>query len=873
MKPSLQTVPRDRPFEQAQHPALSVPWPGLTDAEAAERLARDGFNELPSAQPRSLWSIALEVLREPMLLLLLGTGGVYLLLGDPKEAAVLLIAILVIIGITLYQERKTERALHALRDLSSPRALVVRQGMRKRIPGREVVAGDIFVISEGDRVPADGVVLQCRNVQVDESLLTGESVPVPKIAGSAALGRGHPGGDNTPYVFSGTLVVKGQGIALVRATGARTELGRIGTSLASVTQEATQLQAETGKLVRVFAIVGVILCAAVALIFGYLHSDWLRGILAGLTLAISMVPEEFPVVLTVFLAMGAWRIARQRVLTRRLPAIETLGAATVLCVDKTGTLTMNRMSVQMFYAAGQWWKISDTRGRIPDLFHEAIEYSILASSRDPFDPMEKAFNDMGRDCPELKEHLHPDWGLAREYALSPQLLAMSRAWKVPGGSSYCVAAKGAPEAIALLCRLSSAEIAELHLAITKMAEQGLRVLGIAKAAVRKSLPEEQTAIPFKFAGLVGLADPVRPSVPEALKECYRAGIRVVMITGDYAVTAQSIARQIGLERPDRVLTGTKIEELSDAELRQRIRTVNIFARVIPEQKLRLVNALKAEGEVVAMTGDGVNDAPALKAANIGIAMGSRGTDVAREAAALVLLDDDFASIVTAVRLGRRIYGNLKKATSFVLAVHVPIAGVTLVPLLCGWPLLLLPVHVVFLELIIDPACSIAFEAEPEDANAMNRPPRNHGERLFEARRVLSSLLQGFAVFLSTFIAYGAFIKLGYSQPEARAAGFCALVIGNLAMIFANLSWNRSIRKSIHSINIALWMIVTGAALSLGLVLFVPALRGIFHFSALALKEVLIAVLAGISGVLCFEGVKRVAGHRRSQSVRAGGQHD
>jgi P-type Ca2+ transporter type 2C len=867
MKTSLQSVPQE-PSQEAQRPTATGSWRGLTDAEAAQRLMRDGLNELPSAHARSLWRIALEVLREPMLLLLMGTGGVYLLLGDPREAVILLAAIFVIIGITLYQERRTERALHALRDLSSPRALVIRQDIRKRIPGREVVTGDLVVISEGDRVPADGVVLQSRNVQIDESLLTGESVPVPKMASTAEIGLGRPGGDNTPFVFSGTLVVKGQGIAQVHATGPHTELGRIGASLVNVEPEATQLQTETDKLVRVFAVLGTILCVAVALIFGFLHANWLEGVLAGLTLAIAMVPEEFPVVLTVFLAMGAWRIARQRVLTRRMPAIETLGAATVLCVDKTGTLTMNRMSVQMFYTSGQLWKVSETRGHIPDQFHEAVEYSILASSRDPFDPMEKAFNDMGRDYPELKEHLHPDWSLAREYALSPQLLAMSRAWSVPGDSAYCVAAKGAPEAIAVLCRFSSPQTVELKLAIAKMAEQGLRVLGIAKATIQGSLPEEQTAIPFKFVGLVGLADPVRPAVPEAVKQCYRAGIRVVMITGDYAVTAQSIASQIGLKHSDLVLTGTELNLLDNAELRQRVRTVNIFARVVPEQKLRLVNALKAEGGIVAMTGDGVNDAPALKTANIGIAMGGRGTDVAREAAALVLLDDDFSSIVAAVRLGRRIYANLKKATAFVLAVHVPIGGVALVPLLFGWPLLLLPVHVVFLEFIIDPACSIAFEAEPEDPDVMDRPPRNSAERLFEVRRVLSSLGQGFAVFLSTFAVYSAFLKLGYLQPEARAAGFSTLVVGNLAMIFVNRSWSRSIRKSISSINIALWVIVTGAFLSLGLVLFVPALRGIFHFSTLAFKDVLIAVLAGISGVLCFQALRIIFGVSRLQPAGA-----
>jgi Ca2+-transporting ATPase len=379
-----------------------------------------------------------------------------------------------------------------------------------------------------------------------------------------------------------------------------------------------------------------------------------------------------------------------------------------------------------------------------------VEYSILASSRDPFDPMEKAFIDLGQNFLQSTEHLHPNWELVREYALSPALLAMSRAWNVPDTTSRCIAGKGAPEAIAQLCRLSSDEARKLTLATAQMAGRGLRVLGVAKATVQGDLPADQTMIPFQFVGLVGLADPVRPSVPEALRECYRAGIRVIMVTGDYPTTAQSIAAQIGLQRADLVITGAELEAMDDAQLRQRSRDVNIFARVIPEQKLRLVNALKSSGEVVAMTGDGVNDAPALKAADIGIAMGSRGTDVAREAAALVLLDDDFSSIVNAIRLGRRIYDNLKKATSFVFAVHVPIAGVTLVPLLLGWPLLLMPVNVVFLELIIDPACSVAFEAEPEEENVMARPPRSPDERLFERKRVLLSLLQGFGVFVTTF---------------------------------------------------------------------------------------------------------------------------
>lgn len=866
MREEIQTAKPERQFlPEAGGKAIAAPqWQGLSEDEAARRLAHEGFNELPSAQARNLWRSAIDVLREPMLLLLVGTGVVYLLLGDPAEAAVLLVAIFGIIGITLYQERKTERALHALRDLSSPRALVIREGARRRIAGREVARGDLVVIAEGDRIPADGTILECRNILVDESLLTGESVPVQKVAGTPGTEMGRPGGDNTPNAFSGTLLVKGRGIIEVRSTGRSSELGKIGASLASLRPESTQTQKETNSLVKIFAVIGVMLCGIVVLVFGYTHDNWLQGVLAGLTLAISMVPEEFPVVLTIFLAMGAWRISRQRVLTRRMPAIETLGAATVLCVDKTGTLTMNRMKVEELYSQGQSWSLRRDRDGIPEAFHETVEYSILASSRDPFDPMEKAFHDLGEESLRSTEHIHPDWTLVHEYPLSPKLMVMSRAWNMPGAASRCVAAKGAPEAIAELCRLSSDELAEVKAGTARMASEGLRVLGIAKAIVRGNLPVDQEMIPFQFVGLIGLADPVRASVPEAIRECYRAGIRVIMVTGDYPITAQSIAGQIGLRRNDLVVTGAELAEMDDTELRQRVREVNIFARVVPEQKLRLVNALKSAGEVVAMTGDGVNDAPALKAADIGVAMGNRGTDVAREAAALVLLDDDFSSIVNAIRLGRRIYDNLKKATAFVLAVHVPIAGVTLVPLLLGWPLLLIPVHVVFLELIIDPACSIAFEAEPEEANVMSRPPRDPNVRLFAGKRVVLSLLQGFTVFLAAFAVYGVFLHLGRPEAYSRGVGFSALVAGNLALIFTNRSWSRTILQTIRSTNRSMWAIVIGTIVGLALVLYVPPLRNLFHFAVPHPRDVLITVSAGFFGVLWFEALKLISNKGRLQ---------
>ena len=827
---------------------------GLTEQEAAQRLQSEGLNELPSARPRSLLRTAAEVLREPMFLLLLATGTVYVLLGDPREAVAIMLAVVVVIGITLHQERKTERALQALRDLSSPRALVIRDGKRKRIAGREVVRGDLVVLSEGDRVPADGLLLEERNLSVDESLLTGESVPVGKKANTAQGQKARPGGDDLPFVFSGTMVVRGRGIAEVRATGSQTEIGRIGKALQGLQPEDTHLQKETSRLVRIFAVAGLVLCLLVAAVYGFTHADLLRGILVGLTLAISMVPEEFPVVLTIFLALGAWRISRQRVLTRRMPAIETLGAATVLCVDKTGTLTLNRMSVQALFADGEEYRL-EPGINVTDRFHEVVEYSILASSRDPFDPMEKAFVDLGSTALSGSEHLHPDWTLEREYPLSPELLVMSRSWKAPGSAAHLIAAKGAPEAVAELCRLPRNDAEQIRSATTRMAAQGLRVLGVAKAETRGPLPASQFGLPFRFVGLVGLADPLRPSVPAAVQECYRAGVRVVMITGDYPVTAQNIAHQAGLTGDAQTITGPELEKMTQEELQSRVRDVNIFARVVPEQKLRLVQALQANGQVVAMTGDGVNDAPALKAADIGIAMGQRGTDVARESAALVLLDDDFSSIVNAIRLGRRIYDNLKKATAYVLAVHVPIAGVTLIPVLLGWPLILMPVHVLFLELIIDPTCSIAFEAEPEEDDVMKRSPRDPRERLFAAKRVGISLLQGLTVLATVLVVYVVAMRLGHDEVDCRALAFSTLIVGNLSLIFANRSWSRTIWQTLRSPNRALWWVTAAALVTLAVIIYVPPLRTVFHFSMLHPVDVMVAAAAGFAGVLWFEVMK------------------
>jgi Ca2+-transporting ATPase len=835
---------------------IAVDPQGLTSAEAAARLARDGYNELPQSDSRNFFSTLLEVLREPMFILLILSSAIYFLIGDLQEAIFLLLSLLVIVAITIYQERKTEHALEALRDLSSPRALVIRDGKRLRIPGREVVHGDVVIVIEGDRVPADAALLHCSDLSVDESLLTGESVPVRKSIWDRVLAFKRPGGDDLPFVYSGTVVVQGQGVAQVFATGHNTEIGTIGKALQKIETEQTRLHKETGSIVRIFATIGLSLCALVVILLVLTRGNWLSGLLAGITLAMALIPEEFPVVLTVFLAIGAWRISRKRVLTRRVPAIETLGSATVLCVDKTGTLTQNRMRVSRFFANGEFFDTpARNGGDLPESFHEILEFSILASAKDPFDPMERAFKELGEQYLAHTEHIHADWNLVHEYGFSRKLLAVSNVWQRDHGS-FVVAAKGAPEEIASLSRLDSAAMDALRPYVNAMASDGLRVLGVARASYDGSrLPDSPTEFAFQFLGLVALADPIRETVPASVEECYTAGIRVVMITGDYPVTAQSIARQIGLKEWEQFITGQELEMMDQAALKERVRTTNIFARVLPEQKLRIVEAFKANHEIVAMTGDGVNDAPALKAAHIGIAMGGRGTDVAREASSLVLLDDDFSSIVEAIRMGRRIFDNLRKAMAYIFAIHVPIAGMSLVPVIANWPLIFSPIHILFLELIIDPSCSIAFEAEPEEKDIMRKPPRDVDQPLLTRSTILLSLLQGISVLLILLAVYATALYRGLGEFDARTLAFTSLVIANLCLIFINRSWSQSILATLRRPNRALWTVVLSALGFLGLVLYSPFLRNLFRFSKLHPIDLFICFVAGIAGIVWFELLK------------------
>ena len=842
-------------MEQASSVELKTPR-GLSSAEARARLEREGYNELPLTRQRSTVAIAVEVAREPMFLLLIVSVAIYLGLGDLREALVLSFSLFVILGITIFQERKTERALEALRDLSSPRALVIRDGEQQRIAGREVARGDILILTEGDRVPADAVLLACNDLMVDESLLTGESVPVRKIASDGSAKATRPGGDDLPFVYSGTMLVQGRGVARALATGANTEIGKIGKALQKLEPDETFLQKRSAVMIRGFAAVGLSLCAVVIVLYGATRGNWLDGFLAGIALAMALLPEEIPVVLTVFLAIGAWRMSQRRVLTRRMPAIEALGSATVLCVDKTGTLTLNQMSVRRLFADGEFYDIENGHDLpLPRRFHELVRFAGLASETDPFDPMEKAFKVLGE---RYLDHSEKDenWTLVHEYSIRPELLALSHVWKAPERDEYVIATKGAPEAIADLCHFGAEQLADLSGRVEAMAGDGLRVLAVAKTGFAGELwPSSQHDFHFQFLGLTGLADPIRAEVPDAIKQCDRAGVNVVMITGDYPATARAIGRKIELPRDGEIMNGTDIERLSQTELRRRIGHTAIFARVLPEQKLDLVEAFKANGEIVAMTGDGVNDAPALKAAHIGIAMGGRGTDVAREAASLVILDDNFSTIVEAIRAGRRIFDNIQKALGFILSIHVPIAGLAVLPLLLDWPLVLTPVHIVFLELIIDPACSIAFEAEPAEVNVMERPPRKPNTPLFGMGQIVFSLFEGFICLLAILFVFGFSLYRGDGEATVRTLAFATLVLGMLGLIFVNRSRSHNLWRALRLPNRAVWWVVGGALSFLAAVIYIPQTREIFRFAELDWSDFMIPLGAGALIVLCLEIAK------------------
>jgi Ca2+-transporting ATPase len=835
--------------ETPRMPDTLAPTPadGLAPEEAARRLARFGPNALPAPQPRGLLRIVREVLTEPMFLLLVLAATAYVLLGDLGEGLLLGAFALLTIGLVVMQERRGERALQALQALGTPVATVLRAGEARRIPGPEVVPGDLLLVEEGERVAADGVLQACRGLSVDESLLTGESVPVSKRAArDGDPDAADPGGDDLPFLYSGTLVAAGDGRLRVTATGLASRAGQIGRSLAVIETEATRLQLNTRRLVRLFGLFAAAVSVAMLLFHGLVRGEWVDGLLGSIALAMGLLPEEFPLVLTVFFAIGAWRLAKVKVLARRSAVIETLGAATVLCVDKTGTLTENRMRIRRLDAGGEVLTVGDGAATLDDAQRALLDHAFLATRPQSFDPMDRAVGELAQAALDGRDPLNADWSLGRHYGLTPYLLAMSQAWRTTPGH-HAFASKGAPEAVADLCHLPAGEKTRWMARVAALAADGLRVLAVAAGDHRgETLPENPHDVDFRWLGLVAFEDPLRPSVPGAIAEARRAGMVVNMITGDFPATACAIARQAGIDPGAGALTGPELDALDDAALRERLGHTHVFARIRPEQKLRLVEAFKSRGDVVAMTGDGVNDAPALKAAHIGIAMGQRGSDVAREASAMVLLDEDFGGIVAAVAVGRRIFDNLRKVMLYIVAIHIPIAGLAMLPLLFGLPPLLLPPHVVLVEMIIDPMCSVAFENEPAEPDAMRQAPRPLAEPLIGARQLWVGLVQGLALLAACLAVYVSALGDGGGTDVARTLAFLALTAGNLMLVRSNASRRSAFRPAGYR-RTAFWAIAGVASGVVLACLAIPGLRALFGFGLPEPMDAALAIGAGLLG--------------------------
>ena len=802
-----------------------TPSPGafapLTEAEARESIARVGLNELEALPQRGVGRILRSTLSEPMFAMLLAAAALYLLLGDFGEGALLVGGAILSIGLVVMQETRNERAIAALRALAAPTARVLRAEGERRIPVRDIAPRDFILIGEGERVPADAVVLRGDVLAVDESILTGESAPVLKApcSGAPDMDMDPEPGDPSSVVFSGTMTTRGQATLLALRTGRSTRLGRIGRSLSAIEQGQTPLQRIMRRVVGWLGAASLAFCFLVAVAYWYFRGDWIEAGLAGLTLAISLTPEEFPMVLVVFLALGSWRLARHNVLARRSAVIETLGAVSMLCVDKTGTLTQNSMEVAALAAHQGVWR--PEAGPLADLAG-LLDAASRACAVEPSDPMDRALHRLAESSGVSFDASQS----IRTYPLRPDLLAFIHAWRADDGAM--AAAKGAPEAIFRLCRTPEADRAAIVAELAGFAEEGLRVLAVASCE-KFDLAREAEGQEFRFEGLVAFRDPLRPDVRTAIAEAREAGVAVAMITGDHPATAVAIAREAGIDCAQGVLTGAELAAMTPEELRSRLQEARVFARVRPEQKLALVEGFRALGHVVAMTGDGVNDAPALKAADAGIAMGKRGSDVAREAADIVLLDDNFASIVGGVRLGRRIFVNLRKALVYISAIHVPVAGLALLPILMGLPPILFPAHVMMLEMVIDPVCALVFEGEPGARDAMRRRPRPRTEPLFGLRHIGMGVLDGVVLLIAVFALYLLALRQQVPAEQARAAAYIALVCGNLALAFATAAEPGTsffdARRRIF------WVIAVVAIALLAIVVAFPVLAPLFRFQA------------------------------------------
>jgi Ca2+-transporting ATPase len=826
---------------------------GLTSAQVLEARVKYGRNEVEKARNYFLASLK-DVVKEPMFLLLLVAALIYFLTGKTGDGVFMAVAIVLVTGISLHQESRSRNALAALKSLTQPTCAVIRDGERIEIIREDIVVGDYMIVEEGTSIPADGIIIQSNDFSVNESILTGESLPVSKSKS----------GENN-VVFQGTSVVGGLAICKVESIGVATALGKIGKSLESIEEEETPLQKQIGNFVKEMALVGTAVFLVVWGINFIRSQEVLTSLLKALTLAMSILPEEIPVAFTTFMALGTWRLMKLGIIVKQTKTVETLGSATVICTDKTGTITENKMSLASVFTLSS--KTISTTENIGEAEKDLITLAMWASEPIPFDPMEVALHDAYKKF--VQEDERPSYEMIHEYPLSGRPPMMTHVFQ-NGSGQRIIAAKGAPEAMMQVSELTKDEMNGLNDAFVTLTKEGFRVLGVGVSSFEGlPFPSTQQELKFVFKGLVAFYDPPKKNITEVFEAFYTAGIAVKIITGDNAATTSTIARQINFQGFEKTMSGEELLNMSETEINQKVMDVNIFTRMFPDAKLKILNALKANGQIVAMTGDGVNDGKALKAAHIGIAMGKKGSEIAKEVSSLVITDDDLAKMLDAVAMGRKIYTNLKKAIQYIISIHIPIILTVFIPLVLGWvyPGIFSPVHVIFLELIMGPTCSIIYENEPMESNAMKQKPRPFTTTFFNWRELSTSILQGLVITCGTLFIYQYSVHHSYSEAVTRTMIFVTLITANIFLTLVNRSFYYSVLTTLkYKNNLVALIIGITLALTFSLV-FIPPFTRFFEFEELDGAQLLVSAAAGFISVIWFETIKWMNRNRDRKGKR------
>jgi Ca2+-transporting ATPase len=824
---------------------------GLSDEEVLRARAENGYNKLSAKKENHLLKALKAIVQEPMVVLLLVASSIYLLTGNTSDALFLAGAILLVAGISFFQDSRSRDALEKLKQFTQPVAKVIRNGEVVEIHSDDLVPGDSLILEEGTFVSADGFIIHSNDFSVNESVLTGESMAVFKDQWK-----------DDKQVYQGTTIATGMAVAQVTATGNKSRLGQIGKSLSEIKDEKTPLEIQIGNFVKKMVIAGLVIFLFVWLI-NYLQSgNFPDSLLKALTLAMSILPEEIPVAFTTFMALGAWRLMKMGIVVKQMKTVETLGSASVICTDKTGTITQNKMALAQVYVHAEA-KVYTNPDASPESY-TLIQDAMWASEPIPFDPMEIALH--ASYSKNAERDLRPDFRMIHEYPLDGKPPMMTHVFE-NGSGERIVAAKGAPEALLKVSDLTEAERQQIAEVITSLGSQGYRVLGVGRARSTDSpFPEKQQDILFDFKGLLAFYDPPKENIPEVLRNFYQAGIDVKIITGDNPVTTAAIANSVGFRGSEKSITGDELMKLDETALGQIVSKTNVFTRMFPEAKLRIINALKARGEVVAMTGDGVNDGPALKAAHIGIAMGKKGTEIAKQAASMILVDDDLGRMVDAIRMGRKIYANLKKAIQYIISIHIPIILIVFIPLVLGWayPAIFSPVHVIFLELIMGPTCSIIYENEPAEGNIMKQEPRPFTNTFFRISELASSVIQGLVITAGLLFVYQYALKDGAGESETRTLVFTTLIAANIFLTLANRSFFYSFIKTLSYRNPMVFYIIAITIVTTASLIYIGPFARFFELSPLSFDQLILSIGTGFVSVFWFEVVKW---NKRRKSAR------